>query len=312
MDPELCSVTDALPHPLLSGFLTELAKAGGASQKTVTAYGSDLRSFFEFLTDYEGAPVSEDLLRSLGPRQLDAFVSHRRKAGLGNASLARGLSAVRKFYDWLSKARGVKNPQVSLYEGPKVPQRLPRPVSAEIAVDMIDMAGEEGAEGWIGLRNAALLSLLYGAGLRVSEALALTGREHSPVEILRIRGKGGKVRLVPLLPVVREAISTYASACPFHLAPDEPLFRGAKGGPLNDRIVRGLVQTLRGALGLSKTATPHALRHAFATHLLANGADLRAIQTLLGHSSLSTTQIYTGVDEARLKAVHREAHPRGN
>lgn len=305
-------MTDALPHPLLSAFLQELATAGGASEKTVTAYASDLRAFFAFLTDYEGAPVSEDLLRGLGPRQLDAFMSHRRKAGLGNASLARGLSAVRRFYDWLSKARGVKNARIALYEGPKVPQRLPRPVSAEIAVDMIDMAGEEGAEGWIGLRNAALLSLLYGAGLRVSEALSLTGREPSPGEVLRIRGKGGKVRLVPLLPVVREAIAAYASACPFHLAADEPLFRGAKGGVLNDRIVRGLVQTLRGALGLPTTATPHALRHAFATHLLANGADLRAIQTLLGHSSLSTTQVYTGVDEARLKAVHREAHPRGN
>ncbi len=151
-----------------------------------------------------------------------------------------------------------------------------------------------------------------GAGLRVSEALSLKGRDQSPGEVLRITGKGGKVRLVPLLPVVREAISAYAGACPFHLAADEPLFRGTKGGALNDRIVRGLVQTLRGALGLPQTATPHALRHAFATHLLANGADLRAIQTLLGHSSLSTTQVYTGVDEARLKAVHREAHPRGN
>jgi integrase/recombinase XerC len=305
-------MTDPVPHPLLSAFLTELREVRRAAPKTVTAYASDLRAFFAFLTEYEGRPVDEAMLAGLGPRQLDAFVSRRRKAGLGNASLSRGLSAVRALYDWLSKAHGVRNPRIGLYEGPRVAARLPRPVSAEVAFDMIDAAEDDGAEGWVGLRNAAVLSLLYGAGLRVSEALGLTGGDLPLGETLRIRGKGDKLRLVPVIPAVREAVVAYAAACPFALSPETPLFRGARGGALNDRMVRGLVQDLRGALGLPKTATPHALRHAFATHLLANGADLRAIQTLLGHSSLSTTQVYTGVDAARLAAVHRAAHPRGN
>ncbi|MEO1472967.1 MAG: tyrosine-type recombinase/integrase, partial [Pseudomonadota bacterium] len=184
------------------------------------------------------------------------------------------------------------------------------PVSRPAAKDLIAEAEARANEAWIGARDAAVLSLLYGAGLRISEALGLTGADVPMPDRLRITGKGGKVRLVPLLPAVRDAVDAYAAVCPFALTGTSALFRGAKGGPLSPRIIQGLVQHLRGALGLPDTATPHALRHAFATHLLENGADLRSIQTLLGHASLSTTQVYTGVDSERLRAVHSAAHPR--
>lgn len=301
----------AIPHPLVSDFLHELATVQNASAKTVAAYAGDLRSFIGFLQDYEGAEVTLDMLAGVGARQLDAWISRRRRDGLGDASLARALSAVRSFYAWASRARSLSNPQIKLYESPKVAKRLPRPVSQSAARDMIEEAATQADEPWVGLRDAAVLCVLYGAGLRISEALSLTGAEARMGEVLKIRGKGGKVRLVPVIPPVRQAVADYAAACPFHLSETEPLFRGHRGGKLNDRLVRGLVQNLRAGLGLPATATPHALRHAFATHLLANGADLRAIQTLLGHASLSTTQVYTGVDEARLKTAHRDAHPRG-
>lgn len=301
----------ALPHPLVSQFLEELSRVQRASPKTVTAYSGDLRSFFEFLADYESRPVDRDVLVSVSARYLDAWISRRRRGGLTDASLARALSAVRSFYNWAGHALDLKNPQIGLYESPKVANRLPRPVTASAAKELISQAEEQSEEAWIGLRDAAVLSLLYGAGLRMSEALSLTGADATLGEILKINGKGGKVRLVPIIAPVRQAVAAYADACPYALSPNEPLFRGHRGGPLNDRLVRGLVQTLRSALGLPQTATPHALRHAFATHLLANGADLRAIQTLLGHASLSTTQVYTGVDETRLKSAHSDAHPRG-
>jgi integrase/recombinase XerC len=230
---------------------------------------------------------------------------------LSDASIARLLSSIKALYRWLSRAHGIENAEIGYLQGPRRAPRLPRPVSVEAAKDILHEADTEpDAEPWIAARDVAVLSLLYGGGLRISEALSLTGAHLPAPERLRVTGKGGKVRIVPLIAAVRDAVDAYAKLCPYALTKSGALFRGAKGGPLSPRIIQGRMQVLRGVLGLPETATPHALRHAFATHLLANGADLRAIQTLLGHASLSTTQVYTGVDSSRLRAVHAAAHPR--
>lgn len=306
-------IPDPVPHPLASEWLRHLAMERRMAALTVQAYARDIANFLGFLAEYEGTEADAATLSAVTSRTLDAFLSRRRKDGLSDASLARQLSVVKSFYRWLERAKGAGNPRVRLYEGPSKGHRLPRPVSPDAALELIDSAEvAEDAEPWVAARNAAVLALLYGCGLRISEAVGLTAREFPEAATqLRIRGKGNKVRIVPVIPAVREAVAAYRVACPWHLEGGEALFRGVRGGALNDRIIRALVQRMRGALGLPETATPHALRHSFATHLLANGADLRAIQTLLGHASLSTTQVYTGVDEARLKAVHRAAHPRG-
>lgn len=304
------NVAPALPHPLLADWLAHLSGERRLAANTLDAYATDLRQFLAFLTEYEGHPPTPASLGALKPRAANAFLAARKRENADAATLARQFSAIKGFYRWLERRHGIANAAIALMDGPKKPRRLPRPVSAEGAFELIDSAGSEPDEPWIGARNAAVLMLLYGAGLRMSEAMSLTGAHLPAPERLRITGKGGKVRLVPLIAPVREAVDDYGRACPFALTREGALFRGARGGPLNDRIIRALVQGLRARLGLPETATPHALRHAFATHLLAAGADLRAIQTLLGHASLSTTQVYTGVDEARLRAIHASAHPR--
>lgn len=296
---------------LLPAFLAHIRDERRMADKTVEAYGSDLAGFFGFLTLHTGAPVTAKSLSRLGARDIRAFLAARRRDGLADASIARLLSSIKALYRWLDRAHGLQNAEIAWLQGPKRPSRLPRPVSVDAARDIIESAGlAPDKPAWIGARDAAVLSLLYGAGLRISEALSLTGADLPLGERVRIHGKGGKVRVLPVLPAVRRAVADYVRCCPYALGRHDPVFRGEKGGPLSPRIVQGLVQMLRGQLGLSQTATPHALRHAFATHLLANGADLRAIQTLLGHASLSTTQVYTGVDAARLKQVHAAAHPR--
>ncbi|HBF91925.1 MAG TPA: recombinase XerC, partial [Hyphomonas atlantica] len=263
------------------------------------------------LTQHFGEPPTPQRLGNLRARDVRSFLAHRRRDGLSDASIARLLSSIKALYRWLGRTYDIENAEIAYLQGPKRPQRLPRPVSVEAAKDLIAEAGTDpDSEAWINARDAAVLSLLYGAGLRISEALSLTGADIPLPERLRITGKGGKVRIVPLIPVVREAVDAYAGLCPYNLGRRDALFRGAKGGALNPRLIQGLVQKLRAVLGLPSTATPHALRHAFATHLLAAGADLRAIQTLLGHASLSTTQVYTGVDATRLRDVHSAAHPR--
>lgn len=280
------------------------------AHRTVEAYGNDLAGFLGFVTGHKGQVPTTKLLAGLKARDIRAYLALRRKDGLSDSSIARLLSSIKALYRWLDRAHGLQNAEIGYLQGPSKPQRLPRPVSVPAAKDMIETAEVMAEETWVGARDAAVLSLLYGAGLRISEALSLTGGDLPAPERLRVKGKGGKIRLVPLIPPVRDAIMAYAEICPFVLTRSNALFRGVKGGPLNPRIIQGCVQKLRGALGLPDTATPHALRHAFATHLLAEGADLRAIQTLLGHASLSTTQVYTGVDSARLRRVHSEAHPR--
>ena len=295
---------------ILHDFEAHIRDERRLAAKTVLAYASDLQGFFGFLAGHTGRMPDTAALARLKARDIRAFLASRRRDGLSDASIARLLSAIKALYRWLDRAHGLANAEIAYLQGPRRPARLPRPVSEPAARDMIHEAETLATEPWIGARDAAILLLLYGAGLRISEALSLTGAETPAPSQLRIRGKGGRIRLVPLIPAVREAMDMYAAACPYSLSQSGPLFRGARGGALNPRLIQRAVQTMRSALGLPETATPHALRHAFATHLLAHGADLRAIQTLLGHASLSTTQVYTGVDAGRLRQVHKAAHPR--
>lgn len=295
---------------ILTAFLEHVRQQRRLSDNTVEAYGHDLRTFFGFLEGHLGEAVAIKIFRHLHASDIRAFLARRRRDGLSDASIARLLSAIKTFYHWLDNHHGIENPEIAFLQGPRREQRLPRPVSVADARDMIETAEAFAEEPWVAARDAALLTLLYGAGLRISEALNLNGDTLPAPERLRVDGKGKKVRIVPLIPVVRDAIDSYASLCPWRIGKDTPLFYGVRGKRLQPAIVQKNVAVLRGALGLPDTATPHALRHAFATHLLAAGADLRAIQTLLGHASLSTTQVYTGVDSERLRAVVASAHPR--
>jgi integrase/recombinase XerC len=296
---------------VLPAFLSHLGNERRMAVKTVEAYGSDLSAFFGFLRGHLGAEPTLKALGRLKARDIRAYLAARRRDGLSDASIARLLSSIKALYRWMSRAHGIENAEIGYLQGPRRAPRLPRPVSIEAAKDILHEADTEpDADPWVAARDVAVLSLLYGGGLRISEALSLTGAHLPAPERLRITGKGGKVRIVPLIAPVREAIDAYGKLCPYTLTRSGALFRGAKGGPLSPRIIQARMQMLRGVLGLPETATPHALRHAFATHLLGNGADLRAIQSLLGHASLSTTQVYTAVDSSRLRAVHAAAHPR--
>ena len=295
----------------MNAFLDYAAREKRLADNTIEAYRGDLSEFFGFLhTHLGGAPGMRDFA-DLQARDIRAFLAHRRRDGLSDASIARLLSAIKSLFAWLDRAHGVDNPEIAFLRGPKRPARLPRPVSETAAVDIIETAESLQDEPWIAARDVAALTLLYGAGLRISEALELPGNVASAPDVLRIKGKGGKVRLVPLIPAVRAAMADYAKLCPYTMSETSPFFYGARGKQLQPAVLRRQVQILRGALGLPETATPHALRHSFATHLLAHGADLRSIQTLLGHASLSTTQVYTGVEAGHLRKVHASAHPRG-
>ncbi|MGQ4273697.1 tyrosine recombinase XerC [Terrihabitans sp. B22-R8] len=294
-------------------WLAHLAHERRLSPKSVDAYGRDVRFFLRFLQDHLGQPPALADLGSLAPRDIRAFLARRRGEGLASRSLVRALAASRNFARFLERSGRGSAAALTAIRGPKVPRSLPKPIAAESARRLVDPdVRSEARDPWILARDAAVLALLYGCGLRIAEALSLK-REEAPIEGRRavtVTGKGGKMRTVPIIPAVANAIEDYIKLCPWTLKPNGPLFVGAKGGALSPRIVQRAMQELRGALGLPETATPHALRHSFATHLLARGGDLRSIQELLGHSSLSTTQIYTEVDAARLIAVHAATHPR--
>ena len=296
---------------LIDGFLDYIQREQRLADNTVEAYRSDLAEFIGFLRGHLEQEPGMRAFAELQARDIRAFLAARRRDGLADASIARLLSAIKSFYRWLDRAHGVENPEIAFLSGPKRGQRLPRPVSEVAAKDLLEQAELIQEEPWIAARDVAALSLMYGAGLRISETLDLAGDVKVGPQRLRIKGKGGKVRVVPLIPAVQDAIRAYARLCPYKLTAMTPLFYGARGKRLQAPVLRKQVQILRGALGLTETATPHALRHSFANHLLAHGADLRAIQTLLGHASLSTTQVYTGVEAGHLKKVHAEAHPRG-
>jgi integrase/recombinase XerC len=279
---------------------------------SIAAYARDVESFLDFLHNHLGGEPSGKDLATLEPRDLRAYLAHRRQGpgALSDRSVSRALAAIRSFYRYLERRHGLANPRLSLVRGPKLKRALPRPVSENAVRHLIAEARQSAPQDWIGARDAALVTLLYASGLRIGEALSLTGADRPLPETLRITGKGGKQRLVPMLGAAREAIERYATLCPHALTQSDALFRGVRGGPFSARDAQALMARLRARLGLAPSATPHALRHSFATHLLANGGDLRAIQELLGHESLSTTQTYASVETQKILQSYRRAHPR--
>lgn len=297
----------------LVAFLDNLAHERRVSPRTIEAYGACVRAYLAFLEQHLGAPATLDDLGAIAAADLRAYLASRRTGArpLGPRSLSQALSAIRAFHRHLDTRLGVGATAIALVRGPRVKAAAPRPVSEDQAEGLIAEAGLEArAAQWTAARDQALLVLLWGCGLRISEALSLRGRDQPLGEALRIVGKGGKTRLVPVLPAVAEAVQAYVAALPAPPAPDEPLFRANRGSAMRPRQAQALMQRLRRRLGLGERATPHALRHSFATHLLGAGADLRSIQELLGHASLSTTQRYTAVDAASLMRAYGSAHPR--
>jgi integrase/recombinase XerC len=294
----------------LADWLTHERALNGAAPNTITAYQSDVAGFLAFITTHHGEALGLAPVARLTVSDMRAWMAHERARGLSARSLARALSAVRTFYRWLATREGFEPTAVLSTRSPRYRRKLPRPLSVDAAADMLSSIGDDAAEPWIAARDAAVVTLLYGCGLRISEALSLTAAALPLSSVLRITGKGGKERIVPVIPAAQSAVDTYARLCPFDLAPADALFRGARGGPLSPRLVQRAMERTRAALGLPATATPHALRHSFATHLLSAGGDLRVIQELLGHASLSTTEAYTAIDAAHLMDVYARAHPR--
>ncbi|MEQ1651204.1 MAG: tyrosine recombinase XerC [Hyphomicrobium sp.] len=295
----------------VAAWLAHLESERGQSAATQEAYARDVRQFLGFLKRHLGHPPCLGDLARLDAKTVRAFLASRRKVGAISRSLSRSLSALRMFFRWLEREDTLSNRAVLQIALPKIPHSVPKPLNIEAAAAVVSPGATSDCD-WISARDAAVMLLLYGCGLRISEALSLTART-APLngrDVMHITGKGGKERMVPALPIVSEAVERYMQLCPYPLEADTPLFLGARGGPLSPRLIQLAMEKLRADLGLPDTATPHALRHSFATHLLSAGADLRQIQELLGHASLSTTQIYTEVDRARLLSVYDAAHPR--
>ncbi len=294
----------------LERWLDSLGALSGRSENTQYAYRGDVAEFLSFLTLHKGAREGLGALETVTVSDMRAWMAQQRGSGVGARSLARKLSAVKSFYRWLSEREGFEPTAVLSTRSPKFTKKLPRPLAEDAAQTMIETIEMQSASDWVAARDVAVVTLLYGCGLRISEALSLTGRDAPLPATLRIVGKGGKERVVPVLPAARDAVDTYLRLCPHPKAPQLPLFRGVRGGALNPKAIQSVMAKARMQLGLPATATPHAMRHSFATHLLSAGGDLRAIQELLGHASLSTTQAYTAVDTARLMEVYNRAHPK--
>jgi integrase/recombinase XerC len=297
-----------------AGWLLHLASERRLSERTIEAYGRDARQFLAFLGERRGAAPKIADFTDCAPSDLRAFLARRRAEGVDGRSLQRALSALRSLARHIARENGRTAAALGALRAPRAARRLPRPLSAPDARAVTSVAAREGEvrDPWVLARDAAVLALLYGAGLRISEALSIRSAD-APVgqtEAITVVGKGQKSRSAPIIAPVRKAVEDYLALCPYRLKPEGPLFVGVKGGRLSPRIVQLAMARMRGALGLPESATPHALRHSFATHLLARGGDLRTIQDLLGHASLSTTQVYTGIDSARLLAAYRSAHPR--
>ena len=301
------------PADALAAWLEHLANERRASPRTIEAYGDGVRRYLVFLQAHRGGALSLEDLGSMPAADLRAYLASRRQGErpLSPRSLSQALSAVRGFHRFLDRRLGFPNAGLELVRGPRVKPSMPRPVSEDQAKGLIlEAEADPDQEPWEAARDAALLTLLYGCGLRISEALSLKRKDVPLGASLRVLGKGSKTRVTPVLPQVAAAIDAYVAELPFALDPDDELFRARRGGPFSPRHAQALMQRLRGRLGLPASATPHALRHSFATHLLGAGADLRSIQELLGHASLSTTQRYTGVDAQGLLAAYARAHPR--
>ena len=312
--PSDLPLLEATPQRLSArkDWLEQLQKTRRVAKLTVEAYERDSRQFLSFLCQHLGHIPDISDLSGLRVADMRSFLAYRRNMGVGSRSLGRGLAGIRSFFNFLTRAGLADVPAARIVRTPKQPKSLPKPLNIADALHIVDKKTQLDDEPWVASRNAAILTLCYGCGLRISEALSLTPADFSDKNAtsIYVTGKGGKTRLVPVIPAVHEAIDDYLSCCPFILPPDQPLFRGVRGGKLQRAIVERAVQQLRSSLGLPDSVTPHALRHSFATHLLSRGGDLRTIQELLGHASLSTTQIYTGVDTDRLMEVYKKAHPR--
>ncbi len=296
----------------LTGFLQYLADERRYSQLTLKAYEHDLSRFFAFVCKHRAKKACMNDLADFGLRDFRAYLADCRRGDniLSVNSLARNMSAIRSFYRFLERNYGVKNNAVLLVQTPKTNKPLPKPLTPKDSLAIIDGKNALDNRAWIVARDSAIMLLLYGAGLRISECLSLSGSDYPLSDVLRITGKGNKTRLVPVLPVIKKAVETYVNLCPYPLEKEKAMFRAVRGGDLGARAVQKTIQGLRSAMGLPETTTPHSLRHSFATHLLAGGGDLRTIQELLGHANLSTTQIYTDIDTAGLVRVHKATHPR--
>ncbi|KUP92390.1 tyrosine recombinase XerC [Tritonibacter horizontis] len=294
----------------LQTWLATLSALDGAAENTLSAYRGDVTEFLMFMTLHSGEPQGLGALARIATSDMRAWMASCRANGTGARSLARKLSAVKKFYGWLAPREGFEPTAVLSIRAPKFQKKLPRPLDTQAARAMIDTVELQSLQDWVAARDGAVVTLLYGCGLRISEALGLKGRDAPLPPTLRIRGKGDKDRVVPVIAAARTAVDRYMRLCPHPMEQDAPLFRGVRGGPLNARTVQGVVAAARRQLGLPASATPHAMRHSFATHLLEAGGDLRAIQELLGHASLSTTQAYTAVNSAHLLDVYNRAHPK--
>lgn len=294
----------------LEGFLAHQRGVRGAAENTLTAYCGDITEFLAFMTEHSGQTQGLGALARISTRDMRSWMARTRGGGVGARSLARKLSAVKAFYKWLARREGFEPTAVLSTRAPKFTKKLPRPLAEDAARDILDIASLQSDKPWVGLRDTAVLTLLWGCGLRISEALGLTGADSPVPQVLRIRGKGGKERIVPVIDAARDAVAAYVSAYPYDLPQHGALFRGIRGGPLSPNAIQKVMAQARMQLGLPASATPHAMRHSFATHLLNAGGDLRSIQELLGHASLSTTQAYTAVDTVRLMEVYAKAHPK--
>ena len=296
---------DALQH-----WLDSLGALTSRSENTLNAYCGDVTEFLSFMTLHHSEQQGLAALERITVSDMRAWMASQRNSDIGARSLARKLSAVKSFYRWLAERKGFEPTAVLSTRAPKFTEKLPRPLTEDAARTMIGAVEVQSNSDWVAARDMAVVTLLYGCGLRISEALSLTGVDAPLPEILRIVGKGDKERIVPVIPVARLAVDCYLRLCPHPQSPQAPLFRGVRGGALNPRAIQGVMAKARMQLGLPATATPHAMRHSFATHLLSAGGDLRTIQELLGHASLSTTQTYTAVDTAHLMDVYNRAHPK--
>lgn len=299
------ALTDALAR-----WLDHARAVDGVAENTIKAYQTDVLAFLGFLQNHHGDQQGTAALTRLTISDMRSWMAHERGRGVAARSLARMLSAVKSFVKWMAEREGFDPSAVLMTRAPKFQKKLPRPLAEDAAKAMIDTVELQAREPWVAARDTAVVTLLYGCGLRISEALGLKGRDYPLPNVLRIIGKGGKERIVPVIDAARDAVAAYVRDCPHQIDPDTPLFRGVRGGQLSPVMIQKVMAQARMQLGLPATATPHALRHSFATHLLNAGGDLRAIQELLGHASLNTTQMYTAVDTARLMEVYRSAHPR--
>jgi len=303
-------ITDAGLRSALEAWRSWLIAEKRAADHTLSSYSRDLDAFLDFLTEHLGDAPNLAALSDLRASDFRAYLARRAGEGAGRATRARALSVLRGFFRFLERRGLAANPALATIRGPKIPTAVPKALGVEDAREMVQDINSLSDENWIGARDVAVLTLLYGCGLRISEALGLDRGDAPEGETLRIIGKGNKERMVPVLPAVRDAVAAYLALCPYPLTQDGPLFIGARGKRLQAGVVQKAVRVMRGWLGLPDSATPHALRHSFATHLLAGGGDLRTIQELLGHASLSTTQRYTSVETEKLMDVHHRAHPR--